>query len=81
MGEDFVALTGAALQVAGEWRAFLREQLRRQPYVTLAAAAGFGYVLGGGLPTKLTRTLIGNGGRIALERAMTSITGGEPADT
>lgn len=34
----------------GELDAVLRERLRSQPYLTLGATAGIGYVLGGGLP-------------------------------
>jgi len=61
------AATGRALQ---SWDALLRERLRRQPYATLAVAAGIGYVLGGGVPPVLVRSALGVGGRIALERLL-----------
>ena len=68
--EDVVALAGAVRQAARGWRSLLRERLERQPYATLAVAAGVGYVLGGGVPTLLVRSLIGFGGRLALEQAI-----------
>jgi ElaB/YqjD/DUF883 family membrane-anchored ribosome-binding protein len=68
--EDVVALAGAVRQAARGWRSLLRDRLDRQPYATLAVAAGVGYVLGGGMPTLLVRSLIGMGGRLALEQAI-----------
>jgi hypothetical protein len=71
--EDVVALAGAVRQVTHGWQALLRDRLERQPYATLAVAAGVGYVLGGGLPTTLLRVMIGVGGRLAVERALTKL--------
>jgi hypothetical protein len=71
--EDVTALAGAVRQVTHGWEAVLRDRLEHRPYTTLAAAAGIGYVLGGGLPTSLLRVLLGVGGRIAFERALTRI--------
>jgi hypothetical protein len=68
--EEFIALTGAALHLAEGYKSLLRDQLERQPYATLAVAAGVGYVLGGGLPTALVRVLIGVGGRVAVEHVL-----------
>jgi hypothetical protein len=44
----------------------LQEQLSRSPYPTLAAAAGVGYVLGGGVPSPATRILLDFGTRFAV---------------
>jgi hypothetical protein len=71
--EDVTALAGALRQVTNGWQSVLRERLEQRPYTTLAAAAGVGYVLGGGLPTSLLRVLLGVGGRIAFERALTRV--------
>ena len=71
--EDVTALAGTLRQVTHGWQSVLRERLEQRPYVTLAAAAGVGYVLGGGLPTSLLRVLLGVGGRIAFERALTRV--------
>jgi hypothetical protein len=49
----------------GELEGVIREQLERRPYTTLAAAAGLGYVLGGGIPVALSRMMFGIGGRLA----------------
>lgn len=79
--EEFMALTGAALHVAHGWQALLRDRLERQPYATLAGAAGVGYVLGGGLPTALVRVLIGVGGRLAVERVIAQLANPRSAAT
>ena len=68
--EDVVALASAVRQAARGWRSLLRDRLDRRPYATLAVAAGVGYVLGGGMPTLLVRSLIGMGGRFAIEQAI-----------
>jgi hypothetical protein len=70
LGDDFAALAEEALHVALGWRALLCRRLERTPYATLAVAAGVGYVLGGGVPSAVVRTLIGVGGRIAVEHAI-----------
>jgi len=49
----------------GDLDRLVRGQLQQRPYATLAAATGFGYVLGGGMPVALTRLLLGMGGRVA----------------
>ena len=66
-------------QAAGEIEGFLREQLQRRPYTTLGAAAGFGYVLGGGIPSRLTRILLDLGTRIAFGMAVQQLTGAHPS--
>lgn len=43
----------------------LRTQMQQRPYATLSAAAGIGYVLGGGLASRLTATALGIGARLA----------------
>ena len=68
--EDVVALAGAVRHVTHGWEDVLRDRLERHPYSTLAAVAGIGYVLGGGLPTSLLRIALGVGGRFAFERAL-----------
>ena len=51
----------------------VRSRLRDQPYATLLAAAGVGYVLGGGLPRIPVRLLLGLGGRLAYGALMTQL--------
>lgn len=79
--EEFIALTGAALHAAHGWQSLLRDRLERQPFATLAVAAGVGYVLGGGLPSALVRVLIGLGGRLAVERVIAQLANSDPAAT
>jgi len=43
----------------------LRGRVQRHPYLMVAAAAGLGYVLGGGLFTRTTARLLGMAGRVA----------------
>lgn len=70
--DDFADMTDVARQTVQEWEGLLRDRLIRQPYATLAVAAGLGYVLGGGLPRVLTRAMIGAGGHLLLDRLMAS---------
>jgi hypothetical protein len=48
----------------------LEDRLARNPYGMLAAAIGVGFVLGGGLFTRLTSRLVGVGLRIGLTSAL-----------
>ena len=59
------ALASTVGDVAGELEGRLRDSFQRRPYATLAVAAGAGYVLGGGIPSKLTRVVLGLGARAA----------------
>ena len=72
---DLRALAEAATQFTRGWRSLVRDRMERRPYATLAAAAGVGYVLGGGLPTSLLRVLVGVGSRIAVERLVADVVG------
>ena len=62
---DVGDLTSEVESALGELETVVREQLSQRPYTTLAAAAGVGYVLGGGIPVALTRMMFGLGGRLA----------------
>ena len=79
--QDVVALAGTVRQVTHGWQALLKDRFERQPYTTLAVAAGVGYVLGGGLPTGLLRILLGMGGRLAFEQALANIVAGNAGST
>jgi len=62
---DVGDLTSEVEGALGELETVVREQLTQRPYTTLAAAAGLGYVLGGGIPVALSRMMFGIGGRLA----------------
>jgi hypothetical protein len=48
----------------------IQRRLRRSPYTTVAGAVGMGFVLGGGLFTRLTAKILGAGLRIGLMAAL-----------
>jgi len=52
----------AALDIEG--------RVERNPYAMVAAAVGVGFVLGGGIFTRLTASLVGAGLRLALMAAL-----------
>lgn len=52
----------------------LRTQVEQRPLAMLAAAAGVGYVLGGGLPSRLTTLLFGIGSRFVMDAAIRDVT-------
>lgn len=63
------AAAEATIDVA-EWAHTTRQQMnavvREHPYASVAAAAGLGYVLGGGMPKWLVRTAVSYGTRAAI---------------
>ena len=50
--------------------AFLGRHAKDRPYTVLGAAAGVGFVLGGGLAWRLAGTFVNAAGRIAMTRAI-----------
>jgi len=58
----------------------LKGRVDRNPYGTVAAAIGIGYVLGGGLFTPLTGSLVRTGLRIGLRLAVLPLLKREVAD-
>lgn len=50
--------------------AFATEQARERPYVFLGVAAGLGFIIGGGLASRLGVTILGIGSRLAASRLM-----------
>jgi len=73
--EDLAEFSDAARRTMARWEDVLREQVTRHPYGVLGAAAGVGYVLGGGVPPLLVRALLGAVGRVAVENALISLVG------
>ncbi len=54
---------------------FLRDQAQCRPYTALAGAAAVGYVLGGGLPTRVIGLVAALGGRLAVEMFLRELIG------
>jgi len=63
---DAHALAAAVQDATNDLERYLTERVDRQPYVTLGVAAGVGYVLGGGLRSRLTAVVLGAAARVAL---------------
>ncbi len=63
--EDARELATDLGELMEETECFIRDQAIHRPYVTLGAAFGIGYVLGGGLPKWLVRSLVAVGGKVA----------------
>jgi len=79
--QDLRALANSLRYVADDWQALLRDRLERHPYATIAIALGAGYVLGGGLPRGVSRTLLSMAAAQALQHAVPSVAnGGAGAD-
>jgi hypothetical protein len=78
--QEFGGLFEAAEQSLDELEAFLREQLEHHPYGTLAAAIAGGYVLGGGIPSVVTKRMLELGGRIAIAALIQSFVAHERPD-
>jgi hypothetical protein len=59
----------AVQEAADSAQHYLTEQVARRPYRTLGVAAGIGYVLGGGLSSRLTTLVFGAATRLAMALA------------
>jgi hypothetical protein len=73
LGAELIDLGDTMRELVDGCREAARVQLRRQPYVVLAVAAGVGYVLGGGLPRGAVRGLLTVGGRVMLESVVANL--------
>jgi hypothetical protein len=74
IGSEARELTHTLESSVREAEDYMREQMSSHPYRALAAAAAVGYVLGGGLATRLTALLLAFGSRMALEVAAREMT-------
>ena len=66
---DAHVLAAAVQDATAGLEGYLTEQVTRRPYTTLGVAAGIGYVLGGGLSSRLTAVVLGAATRLALALA------------
>lgn len=66
---DAHALAAAVQGATDDLERYLTEQVEERPYTTLGVAAGVGYVLGGGLRSRLTAVLLGAATRLAMALA------------
>lgn len=63
---DAKTMASHAQEASSELQTYVTQQVRQRPVVTLAAAAGIGYVLGGGLSSKLTLLMLGMATRFGM---------------
>jgi hypothetical protein len=69
IGAETRALGSTLEATWSEVESLVRDSMQQHPYATMLVAGSVGYVLGGGLPSVLTRTLMAMGGRLAVEMA------------
>lgn len=65
-----VAVSVPISEAGGLFRRTLGNRLKRNPYGTVAGALGMGFVLGGGLFTRLSAGFVGAALRVALMAAL-----------
>jgi len=70
---DATTLVGELQRTTVDLERYLTERVRHRPYVTLSVAAGVGYMIGGGLATRLTVVLLGIATRLATAVAMREV--------
>ena len=61
---DAATLAAEVRGTTADLERYLIEQVEERPYTTLGVAAGVGYVLGGGLSSRLTVVLLGAATRL-----------------
>jgi hypothetical protein len=66
---DAHALAAAVREATDDLERYLTEHVEQRPYTILGVAAGVGYVLGGGLRSRLTAVLLGAATRFAMALA------------
>lgn len=64
--EEAQDLATSLTELTREVSGVVKEQLDQRPYAVLGVAAACGYVLGGGLPSRITRAGLGIGARMAM---------------
>lgn len=62
---DATALAATVRDAADGAQRYINTQVERRPFTTVGVAAGVGYVLGGGLSSRLTLVLLGAATRVA----------------
>jgi ElaB/YqjD/DUF883 family membrane-anchored ribosome-binding protein len=64
--DDVHALAAAVQDAADDLERYVTAQVHRRPWSTLGVAAGVGFVLGGGLRSRLTTVVFGAATRLAM---------------
>ena len=66
ISQDAHVLAAAVQQATSGVEGYLSQRVQSRPYLILGVAAGVGYVLGGGLGSRLTAVLLGAATRVVL---------------
>lgn len=67
------ALLALVATATGDLEHAAQQQLAKRPYLTLMLAAGFGYVCGGGVPTRATSVVVNFATRLGVDIAARQI--------
>lgn len=79
VADDARALERSVSETVQIARERTRDQLRERPYLTLGAAAATGFVLAGGLGSRVGRSALQAGLRLAVSAALRRLTTGAAA--
>jgi ElaB/YqjD/DUF883 family membrane-anchored ribosome-binding protein len=74
--QDASSFVRTVHQISEEAHASLEDSMSHRPYLMLGAAAATGFVLGRGLTLGMSRTLLGVGGRLAMNMIVKRVTQG-----
>jgi hypothetical protein len=84
---DAAAIKEAAMEAASSVNTlyevsqeFLAHQTKQRPYAVLGAAAGVGFILGGGLASRFARILLSIGGRVVATQVLEGSLDGRDLD-
>lgn len=64
--EEAQDIASSVSELSREVSVVLKEQLDQRPFAVLGVAAACGYILGGGLPSRITRAGLGIAARIGM---------------
>jgi len=71
--EDLRTLGASVGQLAQEARNSLQTMAEERPYAAIAVVAGFGFLIAGGLGTRVTASLLGIGGRMLVRSVIAGV--------
>jgi ElaB/YqjD/DUF883 family membrane-anchored ribosome-binding protein len=75
LSEAWGDATNAVERLYTQASTVLQEQVQQRPYAALAAAAGLGFVLGGGLGSSTGRLLLRTTAQLLIPAALTTLRG------
>lgn len=76
LGDEARALASSLNRIYDETCSTVCEQARVRPYTLLGVAAGAGFILGGGLPKVISRTIVAAAMRAGISLAVSKVVAG-----